>query len=320
MFKKTKTIAFAAGALSLLTATSANAQHAHINAGVFDTDNSGTANAGDKLGFKNGDEFAYDFNMNSGYIKNATFSTVGTYATHYGHGVSVFSITPTGLAGDSGRNYITSSNSYRVWEPFIPTANGNLAVGGAHSGSWLNMEIVSVELLSGSALEFSFWDAGATSPTGRFTFSGPGTGIADGTNIWNLTVANNIIGPGGAIAMEGATYGSITPVPLFIPGYANAFSSNDTIAGFGWNETSTGNIAAGDHGEVVDPYGHVHGRRWVADGNGEFKIIFRLTDANGVHTSSDDFAMKWSAVPEPATGLIATIGVSVIALGRRRSS
>jgi hypothetical protein len=301
--------ALCVGGLNLATA---HAQHGHIYAGVYDTDNSSTANAGDKLGFKNGSDYAYDFVGSSGYVKNdAVTAIAGTEATFYGGPVQLWNWTPLALSGNSGRRYSSTANTYAAWESFAPNANGAAAVGGAASGAWLNLEMVSVELLSGSATQFSFWDSGATTPTGMFTFSGLGLGTVSGRVTMNMTAATTIIG-NGLNAMTGANLGSSTPAPTFVPSYPNAFSAADQALGFRFNDANDSG-PTGDHSEAVDPYGHIHGRRWVANGDGEFKVTLRVVDANNLHLPSDALVMKWASIPEPAVAVSAFAGLAALA-------
>ena len=158
----------ATGLLTLAALTSQlQAQHGHLNAGVYDTNNNGVADQGDKLGFKNGDDWAYDFVSNSGYVHPGTATTVGNPAAYYGGMAYTFAITPTSLSGNSGLRATIGTGgavTYAAWEPFSPTSNGNLPVGGASLGSFLQLRIASVELIGGSATSFSFWG-----PLGRLS-------------------------------------------------------------------------------------------------------------------------------------------------------
>jgi hypothetical protein len=181
----------ATGLLTLATYTSElQAQHAHLNAGVYDTNNNGVADQGDKLGFKNGDDWAYDFVSNSGYINPGTGTTVGNPAAYYGGSAYTFALTPTALSGNSGFRATIGTGgavTYAAWEPFSPTSNGNLPVGGASVGSFLQLRIASVELIGGSATSLSFWGPSAAypslssaTPTTEWAFSGPGPGSDNG--------------------------------------------------------------------------------------------------------------------------------------------
>ncbi len=294
------------------------AQHSHLNAGVYDTNNNGIADAGDKIGFKNADDWAYDFVSNSGYVHQASTTTVGNAAAYYGGTAYTFGMTPTSLSGNSGRRATIGTGggvTYAPWEPFSATSNGNLAVGGATSGSFLRLEIVSVELLSGDATSFSFLGSTSayssdtsTTPTFEWTFSGPGAGtlLTSDAKI-DLSAINTRIGDGVDTTFPGTA-----------PAYPNAYDALQAGEGYRWNVDYNGGLY--NLANAVDPYGHIHGRSWATDGEGEFKITFRAVDANGVHTDSELLTMNWSSIPEPSTWLLFAAGGLLLVLKRHRRS
>jgi hypothetical protein len=104
------------------------AQHGHLNAGAFGT------NQNDQLYCVNGASVA----TNSGFVRTLDYSNSGTYA-----GTFNGNITFTALPGT--------------------TNNGGPAFGHAALGSFLVAEIVSVDGPAGGV--FSFWDSAETSPT-----------------------------------------------------------------------------------------------------------------------------------------------------------
>jgi len=317
--KKLTLIAVATGIFAL--SSTLNAQHGHLNVGVMDTNSNGAANSGDKLGFKNGNDWAYDFVNSSGYVHTSaanTNITTGNIAAYYGGTASVFAITPTALSGNSGRratiNTTTGAVTYSTWENFSATSNGSGAVAGAATGSFLRLDLVSVERLSGTASSFSFWGGtsaypsfSGTTPAAEWTFDANGVGtLASGSSVIDLTAINTRIGDGMDTTFPGPPYTST---------YPNAFTTAQTAEGYRWNVASGDNVST-----AVDPYGHIHGRSWATDDSGSaFKLTWQAVDANGVHTSSDQFTMQWQSIPEPGTiGLIAVAAVGLLTIAMRR--
>jgi hypothetical protein len=308
---------FVAGFLTIAAFSSQlQAQHAHLNAGVYDTNNDGVADQDDKLGFKNGDDWAYDFVSNSGYVNPGTSTTAGNPAAYYGGTVYTFAITPTSLSGNSGGRATIGTGgavTYAGWETFSPTANGGLAVGGAAVGSFLQLRLASIELISGGATSFSFWgpvaaypSVSSTTPTIEWAFSGPGVGmLTTGKNLIDLSAINTRIGNGVDTTFPGTA-----------PAYPSSYDSVQTADGYRWNVDYNGGFY--DLGDAMDPYGHIHGRTWATDGQAEFKITFQAVDANGIHPDSDLISMNWSSVPEPATCALIAIGGLLFVLKRRR--
>ncbi len=289
----------------------ASAQHGHINAGViwsFDSTTS-TWSSTNKLGFKNANDFAYDFIANAGYTLNLPATSVGGIATHYGGTAYHSAWTPTSLRGTSNRRFssLNSSNvpNYLAWETYSPTSNGTLPVAGASQGSYIRMSLVSIERLSGSATSFSIWDNYQTSIIGEWGFSGPGFGVLQsGTNTFNLTAHNTRIGPGGSTAFPDP------PLPAAST-YPGGWSSAALAAGFRWNVPNPSNIA-----DVIDPFGHIHGRNFATNNLGEFRLVWQLSDANGIHTDSDLFTMRFMSIPEPMAGALLVVGGALLCLMR----
>ena len=292
----------------------------HFNVGVEDTDNSGTANAGDKVAFKNGNLWAYDFVGNSGYVHTSgsnTNVTLGNIATYYGGTASLFAITPTAISGNSGRRAAIASGTatYQAWEGFGVTSSGTQAVAGATTGSFLTLKLVSVKLLSGNASSFSFWGGSSAypgftgiTPAAEWTFSGTGLGILSvGNDTIDLSQINTRIGDGVD-----------TTFPDSTPSYPTAFSGTQTADGFRWNVDYNG--GSPDVSTAVDPYGHIHGRSWATDDAGSaFKLTWQAEDVNGLHTDSDQLTMQWQSVPEPGSiGLVALAAAGLLTLTRRR--
>jgi hypothetical protein len=278
-----------------------HAQHGHINAGV---------KADNQLAFKNADDFAYDFVSSSGFTMTLGPSTVGGIASYYGGTAYLTAWTPTALSGDSGRRFSSlgtdSVPNYLAWENFSPTANGSGPVAGASSGSFLQMTLVSIELLSGSAGSFSIWQNSQTSILGEWTFAAPGFGTLTGSDTMDLTGGNTRIGPGGVAAFPDTALPASGTYPA-------GWSPEALAAGFRWNVPDTSNLAA-----AVDPFGHIHGRNFAANGEGDFRLIWQVKDANGIHADSELFTMRFSAVPEPSSLFLLGLGAATALFARRR--
>jgi hypothetical protein len=288
-----------------------HAQHGHINAGVLDTDGSGTATAGDQLAFKNADVFAYDFVANSGYTLNLPVANVGGIATYYGGTAYHSAWTPTALSGNSGKRFTSLDTAnvpnYLAWEGFGPTSNGTGPVAGAAEGSYLRMTLVSIELLSGNATSFSIWGGSQTFIIGEWSFAGPGFGtLSSGANNFNLTANNTRIGPGDSTAF---------PDPTLPAGntYPGGWSTDALAAGFRWNVPDPSDFTT-----AVDPFGHIHGRNFATNSDGDFRLIWQVTDDNGIHAASDLFTMRFQAVPEPSTYMLLGLAAAAALYWRRR--
>jgi hypothetical protein len=316
MIPSASKITFLTTAAILLAAPSLMAQHGHLNVGVYDTDSSGTANNGDQLGFKNGNDFAYDFIGSSGYISAATTTNIGNIAIYYGGAAQTWVYTPVGLSGNSGRrasiNATTGAVTYQAWETFADTANGTLDVAGADAGSFLRLELVSVTKLGGSATSFSFWGSysafpsfSGTTPAAEWDISGGAGVLVSGSNTMDLTAINTRIGDGVD-----------TTFPGTLPSYPNPYDGTQTSEGFRWN------VASGDPvSTAVDPFGHIHGRQWAVNGSANLRLEWRAVDANGKHGNSDPLIMRWTAVPEPAIGSMLGLAIlGSLALRRRWTS
>jgi hypothetical protein len=115
-------------AFALALSAPAQAQHGHLNAGALGT------NLTDKLYFVNGALFAAE----SGYVRQMTFMTTGTYSNYYAGNISFTALAAT-------------------------TNNGGPAFHHPALGSFVVAEITSVEGPEGGA--FGFWESGARSPS-----------------------------------------------------------------------------------------------------------------------------------------------------------
>lgn len=77
----------------------------------------------------------------------------------------------------------------------------------------------------------------------------------------------------------------------------------------------------------TDPFGHIHGRRFTVDTPGEYVVGFRLVDlsTNGpggapiYGNPSEVYYFAFSAVPEPATGVLLLLGLGAVVPRKRRS-
>jgi len=168
---KTLTMAAFALASAVLSATPAHAGHTY--AGIIDSNNSGTLDAGDALAFVSN---TTGVAVASGSLSvQAVLATTGTYAGNY-IPTSATSITWTALQGSSGL----------VWNG---TAYLAANAWGASLGSNIELRIDSITGPAGAS--FSYWEAGATAPT--YTAS---TGLTGGTFAFSLTDAAATIGDG----------------------------------------------------------------------------------------------------------------------------
>jgi hypothetical protein len=76
-----------------------------------------------------------------------------------------------------------------------------------------------------------------------------------------------------------------------------------------------------------DPYGHYHGRRWVATAPGTYTVKFALVNTetgtmnsvdNEDHTDQQYFTLTWTVVPEPSTVLLLAVAAFVVLYGMRK--
>lgn len=164
----------------------------------------------------------------------------------------------------------------------------------ADPGSYIELLISSVTGPSGA--KFSFWDDGDTAPSFTTTI---GAGPTPGVGSFLLT-------------NDGITYGD---QPQFVgDGVSDSIGEPPTTP----NGTSgTGGIT------VVDPYGHIHGRSFTFDTEGDYTVSFILQDKSGTHPNSAPFSLEYhaaAAVPEPTTfAMIGGAALVLGAFGRRRS-
>ncbi len=131
-------------------------QHGHLNAGAL-----GTAQ-GDALYFANGSIFAVE----SGYVKELTFTNSGTYAGFYQGNISLTALPAT-------------------------INNGGPVPNAPAPGSFVETRIESVTGPAGGT--FNFWEDGATSPT-----IGLATGSVTPSMLWPLSDASLGAGQPGA--------------------------------------------------------------------------------------------------------------------------
>lgn len=169
----------------------ASAQHGHLNAGAVGQ------NQGDKLSFANGSIFAAE----SGYVKDLTAQSSGTYSGFYRG-----SITLTSLAGT--------------------VANGGPAAGAAAPGSFLQARISSVEGPAGGY--FSYWEEGATVPT--FSYASGTTGA---TGTYALSDASIGAGTAGADPfghLHGRSF-TVSAPGTYTVGFSVVDTSNNGLGG-----------------------------------------------------------------------------------------
>lgn len=143
--------------LLALAAPRLAAQHGHLNAGALGE------NQGDQLYFVNGDIFA----ESSGYVKDLTFASTGTYAGYYQGGITLTSLAAT-------------------------VDNGGPAFGHAALGSFLEFGIVSVTGPAGG--EFGFWEEGAAMPSVSYS---AGFMVASATDLFDLSDVSSGAGTAG---------------------------------------------------------------------------------------------------------------------------
>jgi len=124
----------------LATCWSLRAQHAHLNAGAVSTNQDG------RLFFANGGDFASD----SGYVKTLTHTNGGNYAGYFQGNITLTAL-PT-----------TAANAGPDPEASAP-------------GSFLQAQLASVSGPAGGS--FSFWEAGATTPTISLQSGATGTNL-----------------------------------------------------------------------------------------------------------------------------------------------
>lgn len=122
-----------------------HAQHGHLNAGALGTTQDS------QLYFANGSAFA----AASGYVQNMTLATSGTYAGYYNSGPTLTVLPQT-------------------------IDNGGPAANAPAFGSFIQVQMVSVEGPAGST--FSFWDHEATAPSVSWTIGGTSSSA-----LWNLS-------------------------------------------------------------------------------------------------------------------------------------
>jgi hypothetical protein len=134
----------------LLAVPAARAQHAHLNTGADSADPFDPL-PGDKLFFANGNIFV----ASSGYVKDLTWQSSGTYTGTFGGSITFTALPST-------------------------VDNGGPASYHAHDGAHIEVRLVSVTGPAGGS--FSFWESGSLAPT--FTLSSGATG---GTGQWNLS-------------------------------------------------------------------------------------------------------------------------------------
>jgi hypothetical protein len=172
------------------------------------------------------------------------------------------------------------------------------------------MTLVSIELLSGNATSFSIWGGSQSFIIGEWSFSGPGFGtLSSGANNFNLTANNTRIGPGDSTVFPDTALPAVNTYP-------GGWSTAALAAGFRWNVPDPSDVTT-----AVDPFGHIHGRNFATNNDGDFRLIWQVTDDNGIHAASELFTMRFQAVPEPSSFVLLGIGAAAaLYLRKRRAS
>jgi hypothetical protein len=136
MLKKIRMSVLALSGAGLIA--TANAQHAHLNAGAE------SWNQNSRMIFENGADFA----AASGYVKTLVFTNDGTYANTFNGGITLTALHSTNAFGD-------------------PTPKASAP------GSFVMAEIVSVQGPAGG--HFAFWETNSTRETGAKYLIASGT-------------------------------------------------------------------------------------------------------------------------------------------------
>lgn len=138
--------------------STASAQHAHLNAGAFNTDPF-AAGQGDQLFFANGSSFA----ASSGYIQSMPFSETGIYAGYFNSGPTITALPATLDTGGPS-----------AYHPAL--------------GAFIELRLIAVTGPAGGT--FSLWEADATSPTFSLQTGQTPVSILQ----WNLSDGNGSAG------------------------------------------------------------------------------------------------------------------------------
>lgn len=249
----------AAFIVAALAFGSNTARAGHVYAGVLDTNGTAGIQSGEALSFINKTTDAVVTGASQG-LQLMSLVNVGDQAGLYmGNGI-------TFTAAANGSNGTVWDNGVAV----VPSAYAAL------TGSYIQLQMSSI--LGPTGAQFSFWDSGATTPTGTYTI---GTGWT-GLDAFMLT--NDGISYPGQVETVGATLG-----------------------------TSVNNGS----NPPLDPFGHIHGRSFTVDTPGNYTVSYILHDLKGIQADSSPFVVAY-ATPEPGRAMLLAAGGASLAFRRRR--
>ena len=252
------TSAFAALIAAALATSISTARAGHVYAGIIDTNGTAGLQAGDALSFINRTTDAVVTGASQG-IQSMNLVTVGDQ---------------TGLYTTSNITFTALSNGGNgtVWDNGVAVATNAFA---ALTGSYIELQLSSITGPTGAA--FSFWDSGATVPSGTFTI---GTGW---TGVDSFLLTNDGISYPGQTSTVGATVG--TAVTNGIP--------------------------------PLDPFGHIHGRSFTVDTPGNYTVSYILHDLQGIQADSSPFVVAYATPEPGRAMLLAAGGACLLFRRRR---